>query len=107
MGQRYDFFLNRPTFFNEKGSPSLISKKEEPVYVPFLAKIQPGIGAVSYWLCLIDGLSYTISFCAAKLLKSFETGLVQIGSFSNTDEENEKSMVENGEKYVSLLQKKE
>ena len=45
--------------------------------------------------------------CAAKLLKSFETGLVQIGSFSNTDEENEKSMVENGEKYVSLLQKKE
>ena len=44
--------------------------------------------------------------CAAKLLKSFETGLVQIGSFSNTDEENEKSMVENGEKYVSLLQKR-
>ena len=46
------------------------------------------------------------SICAAKLRKSFETGLVQIGSFSNTDEENEKSMVENGEKYVSLLQKR-
>jgi hypothetical protein len=33
--------------------------------------------------------------------------LVQIGSFLNTDEENGKSMVENGEKYVSLLLKKE
>jgi len=56
---------------------------------------------------LIDGLSYpSFSICAAKLLKSFETGLVQIGSFSNTDEENERSMVENGEKYVSLLQKR-
>jgi hypothetical protein len=56
---------------------------------------------------LIDGLSYpSFSICAVKLLKSFETGLVQIGSFSNTDEENEKSMVENGEKYVSLLQKR-
>ena len=46
------------------------------------------------------------SICAAKLRKTFETGLVQIGSFSNTDEENEKSMVESGEKYVSLLPKK-
>lgn len=41
MGQRYDFFLNRPTFFKEKGSPSLNSKKEEPVYVLFLVKTQP------------------------------------------------------------------
>ena len=43
--------------------------------------------------------------CAAKLRKTFETGLVQIGSFSNADEENGKRMIESGEKYVSLLQK--
>ena len=38
--------------------------------------------------------------------KSFETGLVQIGSFSKTDEENEKRMIESGKKCVSLLQKR-
>lgn len=59
MGQRYDFFLNRPTFFKEKGSPSLISKKEEPVYVLFLAKIlPPEKGWLPIWLCLIDRSSY-------------------------------------------------
>ena len=43
------------------------------------------------WLCLIDGLSYpSFSICAAKLRKTFEIALVQIGSFSKTDEENEK-----------------
>ena len=59
------------------------------------------------WLCLIDELSYpSFSICAAKLRKTFEIALVQIGSFSKTDEENEKRMIESGKKCVSLLQKK-
>lgn len=39
-GAKIRFFFLITQLFLEKGSPSLISKKEEPVYVPFLAKIQ-------------------------------------------------------------------
>ena len=59
MGQRYDFFLNRPTFFKETGSPSLISKKEEPVYVLFLVHLSiHAMSSESYVYEFSNGVEY-------------------------------------------------